>query len=46
MNVLPVVVGGYVVSSYFFLKNPQLLHKIRQYSPARLIAHRGGAGEG
>lgn len=47
MNVLPAVVGGYVAASYFFLKNPHYLHhKIRRCRPAKIIAHRGGAGEG
>jgi hypothetical protein len=50
MSAVPVMVavaGGYMAASYFFLKNPHLLHKIRRrYSPAKLIAHRGGAAEG
>ena len=46
MNVFPVVVGGYVATSYFFLRNPHLLHKIKKFSPAKIIAHRGGAAEG
>jgi hypothetical protein len=46
MEVLAVVLGGYAATSYFFLKNPHLLHKLKRFSPAKLIAHRGGAGEG
>lgn len=43
---LPVVVGGYALTSLLFLKKPMLLHKRKSFPPVRLIAHRGGAGEG
>ncbi|KAM4698039.1 lysophospholipase D GDPD3 [Rhinophrynus dorsalis] len=40
------VLGGYSATSYYLLKNPQILHK-RKRLPfhCRHISHRGGAGE-
>lgn len=38
--------GGYAAASYFFLKFPNLLHKVKSIEPVKFIAHRGGAGEG
>jgi len=38
--------GGYAAASYFFLKFPRLLHKVKTIEPVKFIAHRGGAGEG
>lgn len=38
--------GGYVLSSYYLLKNPQVLHKKKHLAfHCRHISHRGGAGE-
>jgi len=43
---LPAVLGGYALSSLLLLKKPLLLHSKKNFPPVRLIAHRGGAGEG
>jgi len=43
---LPLVIGGYSAASYYFLKNPLLIHTRKHIRPVRLIAHRGGAAEG
>ncbi|XP_023325223.1 lysophospholipase D GDPD1 isoform X4 [Eurytemora carolleeae] len=46
MNYIGLTVGGYAVTSYILLKNPTILHLKKKFRPARIIAHRGGAGEG
>ena len=46
LYMLPAVLGGYALSSLLLLKKPLLLHSKKNFPPVRLIAHRGGAGEG
>ena len=46
MTYLALAVGGYAISSYLLLKNPTILHIKKIFNPAKVIAHRGGAGEG
>lgn len=43
---VPLVVGGYALASYYFLKNPLVLHKRKSFQYVKFIAHRGGAAEG
>jgi len=43
---IPLAFGGYGIISYYFLRNPQLIHQKKLCRPVKLIAHRGGAAEG